>query len=35
MPAKEAAKQILDGVRRNYLEFSVPGYILHLGNISR
>ncbi|XP_043513965.1 17-beta-hydroxysteroid dehydrogenase 13-like isoform X1 [Frieseomelitta varia] len=33
--AKEAAKQILDGVRRNYLEFSVPGYIFYLSNISR
>ncbi|KAK1124722.1 hypothetical protein K0M31_006085 [Melipona bicolor] len=35
IPAKEVAKQILDGVRRNYLEFSVPGFILYLGNISR
>ncbi|KOX79347.1 Epidermal retinol dehydrogenase 2, partial [Melipona quadrifasciata] len=33
--AKKAAKQILDGVRRNYLEFSVPGYIFYLSNISR
>lgn len=35
IPAEDAAKQILDGVRRNYVEFSVPGYILYLGNISR
>lgn len=35
IPAKEAVKQILNGVRRNYLEFSVPGYIFYLGNISR
>ncbi|XP_061938433.1 17-beta-hydroxysteroid dehydrogenase 13 isoform X1 [Apis cerana] len=35
MPAAEAAKQILDGVRRNYAEFSVPGYLLYLGHIFR
>lgn len=35
MPAAEAAKQILDGVRRNYAEFSVPGYLLYLGHILR
>lgn len=35
MPATEAAKQILDGVRRNYAEFSVPGYLLYLGHILR
>ncbi|CAK9828714.1 Epidermal retinol dehydrogenase 2 [Anthophora retusa] len=33
MPAAEAAKQILDGVRRNYAEFSVPGYLLYLGHV--
>ncbi|KAK0172213.1 hypothetical protein PV328_005560 [Microctonus aethiopoides] len=35
MPATEAAKKILDGVRRNYAEFSVPGYLLYLGHILR
>lgn len=35
MPAAEAARQILDGVRRNYAEFSVPGYLLYLGHILR
>lgn len=35
MPAAEAAKQILDGVRRNYAEFSVPGYLLYLGHVLR
>lgn len=35
MPATEAAKQILDGVRRNYAEFSVPGYLLYLGHVLR
>ncbi|XP_031850280.1 17-beta-hydroxysteroid dehydrogenase 13 isoform X2 [Nomia melanderi] len=35
MPAMEAAKQILDGVRRNYAEFSVPGYLLYIGHILR
>ncbi|XP_017876419.1 17-beta-hydroxysteroid dehydrogenase 13-like isoform X2 [Ceratina calcarata] len=35
IPASEAAKQILDGVRRNYVEFSVPGYLLYLGHILR
>ncbi|XP_058793527.1 17-beta-hydroxysteroid dehydrogenase 13-like isoform X2 [Phymastichus coffea] len=35
MQANEAAKQILDGVRRNYTEFSVPGYLLYLGHILR
>ncbi|XP_044001247.1 17-beta-hydroxysteroid dehydrogenase 13-like [Aphidius gifuensis] len=35
MPATEAAKNILDGVRRNYTEFSVPGYLLYLGHILR
>jgi len=35
MPAAEAARQILDGVRRNYAEFSVPGYLLYLGHVLR
>jgi len=35
IPAAEAAKQILDGIRRNYAEFSVPGYLLYLGHIFR
>lgn len=35
MPAVEAAKKILEGVRRNYEEFSVPGYLLYLGHILR
>ncbi|XP_011165772.1 17-beta-hydroxysteroid dehydrogenase 13 isoform X2 [Solenopsis invicta] len=35
MPAAEAARQILDGVRRNYTEFSVPGYLLYLGHVLR
>ncbi|XP_076671582.1 17-beta-hydroxysteroid dehydrogenase 13 isoform X3 [Andrena cerasifolii] len=35
MPAAEAAKQILNGVRRNYTEFSVPGYLLYLGHVLR
>ncbi|KAJ8684462.1 hypothetical protein QAD02_020254 [Eretmocerus hayati] len=35
MPANEAAKKILDGVRRNYAEFSVPGYLLYVGHILR
>lgn len=35
MPATEAARNILDGVRRNYAEFSVPGYLLYLGHILR
>ncbi|EZA61336.1 17-beta-hydroxysteroid dehydrogenase 13 isoform X2 [Ooceraea biroi] len=35
MPAAEAARQILDGVRRNYIEFSVPGYLLYVGHILR
>ncbi|XP_015610134.1 17-beta-hydroxysteroid dehydrogenase 13 isoform X2 [Cephus cinctus] len=35
MPAAEAAKRILDGVRRNYAEFSVPGYLLYLGHVLR
>ncbi|KAG7207726.1 hypothetical protein KM043_009342 [Ampulex compressa] len=35
MPATEAAKQILIGVRRNYAEFSVPGYLMYLGHILR
>ncbi|XP_015126327.1 17-beta-hydroxysteroid dehydrogenase 13 [Diachasma alloeum] len=35
MPATEAAKKILDGVRRNYAEFSVPGYLLYLGHLLR
>lgn len=33
--AVEAARQILDGVRRNYAEFSVPGYLFYLGHILR
>ena len=35
MQAHEAARRILDGVRRNYAEFSVPGYLLYLGHILR
>ncbi|XP_074110324.1 17-beta-hydroxysteroid dehydrogenase 13 [Cotesia typhae] len=35
MPASEAARKILDGVRRNYAEFSVPGYLLYLGHVLR
>ncbi|XP_072751863.1 17-beta-hydroxysteroid dehydrogenase 13 isoform X2 [Anoplolepis gracilipes] len=35
MSAAEAAKQILNGVRRNYAEFSVPGYLLYLGHVLR
>ncbi|XP_014208077.1 17-beta-hydroxysteroid dehydrogenase 13 isoform X2 [Copidosoma floridanum] len=35
MPATEVAKRILDGVRRNYAEFSVPGYLLYLGHVLR
>ncbi|XP_032678857.1 short-chain dehydrogenase/reductase family 16C member 6-like isoform X2 [Odontomachus brunneus] len=33
--AAEAARQILNGVRRNYAECSVPGYLLYLGHILR
>lgn len=35
MPATEAARQILNGVRRNYREFSIPGYLLYLGHVLR
>lgn len=35
MPAADAARQILDGVRRNYAEFSVPGYLLYLAHVLR
>ncbi|XP_029161076.1 17-beta-hydroxysteroid dehydrogenase 13-like [Nylanderia fulva] len=35
MSATEAARRILDGVRRNYAEFSVPGYLLYLGHVLR
>ncbi|XP_076243083.1 17-beta-hydroxysteroid dehydrogenase 13 [Calliopsis andreniformis] len=35
MPAAEAAKRILNGVRRNYAEFSVPGYLLYVGHVLR
>ncbi|KAL2718694.1 17-beta-hydroxysteroid dehydrogenase 13-like [Vespula squamosa] len=35
MLASEAAKKILDGVRRNYTEFSVPGYLLYIGFLLR
>ncbi|XP_018400713.1 PREDICTED: 17-beta-hydroxysteroid dehydrogenase 13-like [Cyphomyrmex costatus] len=35
MSAAEAARQILDGVRRNYVEFSVPGYLFYLGHVLR
>ncbi|XP_043283818.1 17-beta-hydroxysteroid dehydrogenase 13-like isoform X2 [Venturia canescens] len=35
MPATDAARMILNGVRRNYAEFSVPGYLLYLGHILR
>ncbi|XP_033334958.1 17-beta-hydroxysteroid dehydrogenase 13 isoform X2 [Megalopta genalis] len=35
MPAAEAAQKILDGVRRNYVEFSIPGYLLYLKHILR
>ncbi|XP_014601714.1 PREDICTED: short-chain dehydrogenase/reductase family 16C member 6-like isoform X1 [Polistes canadensis] len=31
MVASEAAKKILNGVRRNYTEFSIPGYLLYIG----
>ncbi|KAI4500186.1 hypothetical protein M0802_004603 [Mischocyttarus mexicanus] len=31
MIASEAAKKILNGVRRNYTEFSIPGYLLYIG----
>lgn len=33
--ASEAAKKILDGIRRNYTEFSVPGYLLYIGFLLR
>lgn len=35
MFATEAARQILNGVRRNYAEFSVPGYLFYFGHILR
>ncbi|XP_066581192.1 17-beta-hydroxysteroid dehydrogenase 13-like isoform X2 [Prorops nasuta] len=35
MSATEAARQIIDGLRRNYAEFSVPGYLLYLGHVLR
>lgn len=35
MSATEAARRILDGVRRNYAEFSVPGYLLYVGHVLR
>ncbi|XP_076648674.1 epidermal retinol dehydrogenase 2 isoform X2 [Halictus rubicundus] len=35
IPAKEAAKKILEGVRRNYEEFSIPVYLLYLRHICR
>ncbi|XP_011264898.1 epidermal retinol dehydrogenase 2 [Camponotus floridanus] len=35
MSAAEAARQILNGVRRNYAEFSVPGYLFYFGHILR
>ncbi|XP_078047534.1 17-beta-hydroxysteroid dehydrogenase 13 isoform X2 [Augochlora pura] len=31
----EAAQKILDGVRRNYMEFSIPGYLLYVRHILR
>jgi all-trans-retinol dehydrogenase (NAD+) len=33
--ATDAARQILDGVRRNQMEISVPKYFLYLGNVLR
>lgn len=35
MPASDAARKILNGVRRDYAEFSVPGYLLYLGHVLR
>lgn len=35
MSDAEAARQILNGVRRNYAEFSVPGYLFYFGHILR
>lgn len=32
---EEAASSILDSVRRNYVEVSVPGHLLYLGHILR
>lgn len=31
--ASLAATQIIEGVRRNYMEISIPGYLLYLGHI--
>ncbi|XP_076292030.1 short-chain dehydrogenase/reductase family 16C member 6 isoform X2 [Lasioglossum baleicum] len=35
IPAVEAAKKIVDGVRRNYMEFSIPAYLLFMGHVLR
>ncbi|XP_015175486.1 PREDICTED: epidermal retinol dehydrogenase 2-like isoform X3 [Polistes dominula] len=35
MVASEAAHKILNGVRRNYTEFSIPGYLLYIGHALR
>lgn len=35
MKAKEAAQRILDGVRRNDVEVSIPKYWLWLGHVTR
>ncbi|XP_067008992.1 17-beta-hydroxysteroid dehydrogenase 13 isoform X2 [Anabrus simplex] len=32
---RDAAQQIISGMRRNYSEISVPGYLLYFGNILR
>lgn len=33
--ATKAAQQIIEGVRRNYMEVSIPGYLLYLGHVLR
>lgn len=33
--AQQAAKSIIDGVRRNYMEISIPGYLLNIGHMLR
>lgn len=35
MKAATAAQKIIDGVRRNYMEVSIPGYIMYLGHVLR
>lgn len=32
---REAARQIIVGVRQGYAEMSVPGYLLFMGNLLR